>query len=51
MNSDEMEKAFSDFIDGEVYDKAEKELFDLIRLSFTAGWNAAKRDNIQIVQK
>lgn len=51
MNSDEMEKAFSDFIDGEIYDKAERQLFDLIRLSFAAGWNAAKRDNIHIVQK
>ena len=51
MNSDELEKAYSDFLDGEVYDKAEDELFHLIRAAFVAGWNAAKRDNIKIVKE
>ncbi len=51
MNSDELEKAFSDFIDGEEYDRAESTLFDLIRQAFTAGWNAAKRDSIKLIEK
>ena len=51
MNSDELEEAYSDFIDSEYYDKAESELFELIRLAFVSGWNAAKRDNLKIVEK
>lgn len=51
MNSNELEEAFSDFIDGEIYDKTEEALFELIRAAFLAGWNAAKRDNIQIVKE
>lgn len=51
MNSDELEKAYSDFLDGEIYDKAEEGLFQLIRAAFIAGWNAAKRDNIKIVKE
>jgi len=49
MNSDELEKAFSDFIDGECYDKAENVLFELIRLAFVSGWNEAKRDNLRLI--
>ena len=51
MNSDELEKAYSDFLDGEVYDKAEDRLFNLIRVAFVAGWNAAKRDNIKVLKE
>lgn len=49
VNSDEMELAYSRFIDGESYDKAESALFDLIRLAFKTGWNAAKADNIKLL--
>lgn len=34
------EKLFSQFIDGEDYDKAEDYLFTIIRTAFTAGYNA-----------
>jgi len=36
-----MEKAFSDFLDGDTYEKAEASLFDLVRAAFRAGWDAA----------
>ena len=50
MNSNELEKAFSDFLDGDTCDKAEEGLFDLTRAAFVAGWSAAKRDNIKIIK-
>ncbi len=51
MKSDELEQAFSDFIEGEKYDKAETALFDLIRFAFVAGWEAAKRDNFTLLER
>ena len=45
MFSDEMENAFSDFLDGEAYDRAEEGLFAVVRLAFAAGWAEAKRDS------
>lgn len=51
MHTNEFEEAFSKFLDGEIYDKAEEGLFQLIRAAFIAGWNAAKQDNIKIVKE
>ena len=36
------EKAFSQFIDRREYDKAQQELFDIVRHAFRAGWLAAE---------
>lgn len=38
----ELEGAFSDFLDGGAYDKTEGMLFDLLRAAFVAGWQAAQ---------
>ena len=35
------EKAFSDFLDRREYDEAESALFEMVRISFLAGWKAA----------
>lgn len=37
----DFEKAFSDFIDRHEYDEAQSALFDMVRISFKAGWQAA----------
>ena len=41
MESNIFEQAFSDFIDRREYDEAQSALFDLVRISFKAGWKAA----------
>jgi hypothetical protein len=41
MESDIFEKAFADFIDRREYDQAQNALFDMVRISFKAGWQAA----------
>lgn len=41
MHSNDFEHAFSEFIDRREYDEAEEYLFSMIRIAFTAGWNAA----------
>ena len=41
MESDTFEKAFSDFIERHEYDEAQSALFDMIRISFQAGWESA----------
>lgn len=41
MNSNEFEKAFSDFLDRHEYDEAENYLFSMVRIAFLAGWQAA----------
>lgn len=41
MESDELEKAFSGFLERREYDEAESALFSLVRAAFLAGWNAA----------
>lgn len=38
---EDLERAFSEFIDRQEYDKAENALFDIVRIAFVAGWNAA----------
>ena len=40
----DFEKAFSDFLDRHEYDQAENALFDMVRVSFLAGWKAAGGD-------
>lgn len=37
----DMEKNFSDFIDGVDYDTAQQALFDIIRKAYAAGYSAA----------
>jgi hypothetical protein len=44
MESNDFEKAFSDFIDRHEYDEAQSALHDMIRISFRAGWQAAGGD-------
>ena len=44
MHSDELEEAFSDFLDRHEYDDAEAALFSMVRLAFVAGWRAAGGD-------
>lgn len=41
MDRDQMESAFSAFLDSKDYDKGEEALFALARMAFTAGWMAA----------
>jgi hypothetical protein len=40
----DFEKTFGEFIDSLLYDKAENDLFSMVRFSFTAGWIAAGGD-------
>lgn len=40
-SSEEFEKAFGSFLDRHEYDAAESALFNIVRLSFLAGWTAA----------
>ena len=44
MHSDELEEAFSDFLDRHEYEDAEAALFSMVRLAFVAGWRAAGGD-------
>lgn len=41
MMSNDYEKAFGLFVETKEYDGAESALFDIVRLSFEAGWKAA----------
>lgn len=41
METDQFEKAFSDFLDQDEYDKVQAALFSMVRVSFKAGWEAA----------
>lgn len=44
MESNSFKKAFFDFIDRREYDAAQNALFDMIRISFKAGWDSAGGD-------
>ncbi len=44
MESNDFEKAFSDFIDRKEYDDAQNALMGMVRISFKAGWQAAGGD-------
>ena len=41
MYSNEFEKCFADFLDRHEYDEAENALFSMVRIAFSAGWQAA----------
>ena len=41
MQTNEFEIAFSEFLDRHEYDEAENYLFLMVRLAFSAGWQAA----------
>lgn len=41
MQTNDFEKAFSDYIDRREYDEAHSALFRMVRISFEAGWKAA----------
>lgn len=41
MYSNEFEKCFADFLDRHEYDEAENALFAMVRIAFSAGWQAA----------
>ena len=47
MNSDGFEKAFNDFLERKEYDQAENALFEMVRISFAAGWLAAGGDALK----
>jgi len=40
----DFEKSFGDFIDRREYDKAQNALFEMVRIAFKAGWEAAGGD-------
>jgi hypothetical protein len=44
MESNTFEKVFSDFIARREYDEAQNALFEMVRISFQAGWKAAGGD-------
>jgi hypothetical protein len=44
VQSNDFEKAYGDFIDRKEYDRAAQALHDMVRISFTEGWNAAGGD-------
>lgn len=41
MMNNTFEEAFSNFLDRREYDEAESALFEMVRISFLAGWKAA----------
>ena len=41
MDEIEFDRAFSEFLDNPVYDKANEYLFELTKAAFIAGWKAA----------
>ena len=41
MNEIDFDKALSDFLDDEQYEKTSEAMFGLIRAAFAAGWKAA----------
>lgn len=41
METNTFEKVFADFIDRREYDEAQSALFDMVRITFKAGWQAA----------
>lgn len=41
MHTNDFEAAFSQFLDRHEYDEAENALFAMVRIAFSAGWQAA----------
>lgn len=48
LDRNNFEKLFSEYIDGDFYDKAEEVLFKLIRKSYLAGWRDCEKQNIKV---
>lgn len=46
MNEHEFDKALSDFLDDEQYERASETVYQLIRAAFAAGWRAALGSDI-----
>ena len=46
MNEIEFDKALSEFLDDEEYERVNDALFELIQAAFTAGWKAALGSDI-----
>ncbi len=46
-NDMEFERAFGNFLESRVYDKAENSLFEVARAAFLAGWKAAGGEEIK----
>ena len=46
MNEIEFDKALSDFLDDEQYERTSEAMFSLIRAAFIAGWKAALGSDI-----
>ena len=51
MNEIEFDKALSEFLNDEQYEKTNDALFELIRAAFTAGWKAALGSDIGKIMK
>ena len=51
MDEIELDKAFSEFLDDEQYEKTSEAMFSLIRAAFTAGWKAAVGSDIGKIMK
>ena len=47
MNEIEFDKAFSEFLDDDQYEKVNEALFELIQTAFTAGWKAAMGSDLK----
>ena len=47
MNEIEFDKAFSEFLDDDQYEKVNDALFELIQAAFTAGWKAAMGSDLK----
>ena len=51
MNEIKFDKAFSEFLDDEQYEKTSEAMFSLMRAAFAAGWQAALGSDIGKVMK
>ena len=51
MNEIEFDKALSEFLDDEQYERTNDALFKLMQAAFTAGWKAALGSDIGKVMK
>ena len=47
MNEIEFDKAFSEFLDDDQYEKVNDALFELIQTAFAAGWRAAMGSDLK----
>lgn len=50
MKNDALERAFDEFLEHEAYDRAQGLLFAVARASFLAGWSAATRADLRLIQ-